>query len=187
MRPVSGAEDDLLYRSQCVEKFEADGRKRSRLGVAAYSDQDHGLFTAAATMKRVYLRLPLGVAVTENCKLRTRDATKHFVLSRTLFHRPVYMKAPIKMGVAKGEVLSVFKPVCGTPEAPMHWFKILIDYTKQNLNVKQTLLNPCLIFCSERKTTRCMIGIEADDIIYAQTEKFMDKKDQHSVTFPSKV
>jgi len=53
----SEAENHRIYRHSFVDKIKADGSKKSRFCVAAFNDKNHGLFTAAPTVKRISIRL----------------------------------------------------------------------------------------------------------------------------------
>jgi len=135
-----------LYRPTFVDKLKPDGSKRSRLCVAACNDQNHGLFTAAPTIKRISLRLLLALAVSHRLRLFTRDVTKAFVNSKTPLRRPVYLRPPADMKLEKGKVLKVVKPLYGMPEAPIHWFKTYLDYHRDGLEMVQVPTDPCLLY-----------------------------------------
>lgn len=103
--PSTGAAGHRIYRAQFVDKLKVDGTKRSRLCVAARNDHNHGLFTAAPTMRPISLRLLLSIAVAERIELHLRDIGKAFVMLRTPLRRLVFMQAPRERGVEKGHVV----------------------------------------------------------------------------------
>ena len=117
------AKGHRLYRSTFVDKVKDNGEKRSRLCVAACNDKEHGLFTAAPTIKRISLRMFIAIAACNSFDIYTRDVTKAFVMSKTPLRRPVYLRAPKEMKLNKGNVLKLIKPLYGMPESPIPWFK----------------------------------------------------------------
>lgn len=93
------AQGHLLYRSRFVDLIEPDRKNCSGLCVAACDDQDHGLFTAVSTIRRIPLLLLLAAAMTEKLDLFVRDVTKAFVMSNTSLRRYISMYAPKEMQV----------------------------------------------------------------------------------------
>lgn len=83
------AKNHRIYRHSFVDKVKSDGKKKSRLCVAAFNDKDHGLFTAAPTVKRISIRLMLSISASFGFPLATRDVKKAFVMSKTTLRRPV--------------------------------------------------------------------------------------------------
>lgn len=45
--------EQCVYRSRFVDLVKPDGNRKSQLCVAACNDQEHGLFTASPTIKRI--------------------------------------------------------------------------------------------------------------------------------------
>lgn len=71
-----------IYRYRLLDKVKRDGTKRPRLFIAACHDKEHGLFSAAPTMKRILLQLLLAFAVIKQSSVQVRDVTKVFIMSR---------------------------------------------------------------------------------------------------------
>ena len=137
-------EGHRIYRHSFVDKVKDDGLNKSRLCVAAFNDKDHGLFTAAPTVKRISIRLNLALCASFGYKLCTRDVKQALVQSKTKLRRPVYMRPPPEMRLPKRNLLKVVKTLYGMPEAPMHWFKTYGDYHRNALNMTPTAMDSCL-------------------------------------------
>lgn len=123
--PRGDAEGHRLYHPKFVDKVKPSWEKRSRLC--------DGLFTAAPTIKRLSIRLLLCLATSFGFQLSTRDVTKAFSMPKTPLRRPVYLRPPPEMGLPKGFVLKVVKPLYGMPESPIHWFKTYTDFFTHNM------------------------------------------------------
>lgn len=108
-----------LYSSVFVDKIKPSGVRKSRFCVAAFNDKDHGLFTAAPTIKRISLRLIL--CMSSMCRLQTytRDISQAFVKSQTTLRRDIYVCPPKEIN-APDKVLHNLKPLYRIPESPIH-------------------------------------------------------------------
>jgi len=175
-----------LYRPRFVDVTKPSGVKRSRLCVAACNDQEHGLFTAAPTIKRLSLRLLLAVTAIKEFELHTRDVTKAFVMSRTPLRRPVYLKPPSEMQVEKSKVLKVIRPLYGMPESPIHWFKTYSDYHRDKLGMTPSSIDPCLLHHGDGDSLTGIIGLQVDDTIFAGSSSFLKHEEKYSSEFPNK-
>lgn len=98
------ADGHRLYRATFFDKIKADGAAKSRLCVAACSDNEHDPMTGAPTVKRLTIRLLIAIGVSYGLKLFTRDVAKAFVQSHTTLRRAVYMRAPKEIQLPPGKV-----------------------------------------------------------------------------------
>ena len=133
-------------------KVKHSGEKRPRLCIASCNDQQHSLFTAAPTMKRISIRILLCMVPILNLPLTTGDEIETFAMSKTTLRRPFCLRGPSEMEVPKGMVLIVIQSLYGMPESPLHWFKTYSDYYRQKLGMKQFSMNrhSCLRYLSQR-------------------------------------
>ena len=181
----SEAQGLRIYRHSFVNKLKDNGEKKSRLCVAAFNDKNHGLFTAAPTIKRISLRLMVSISSTYKVRLNIRDVKQAFPQSKTALRRPVYMKPPPEMRIEKGKLLKVVKPLYGMPESTVHWFKTYGDYHKNELEMQQTAMDPCIWY---QRRNRCMTGIlslQVDDTLFGGDEKFLSLEMGKSSSFPN--
>src|SRR6266567_1221703 len=65
-------------------------------------------------------------------------------------NRDFYIKAPLKfniaLGVLKGTILKVVRPLYGIPKAGNYWFKTYYNHYIKELNINQSTYNPCLLY-----------------------------------------
>ncbi len=175
-----------MCRPVFVDKAKPDGSKRSRLCAAVYNDQDHGLFTAAPTLKRTSLRLLIGTAASLKLDTFTRDVTKAFVMSKTKLLRTVYMKAQSEMKLDKMSVLKAMRPLYGMPESLMHWFKTYLDYHRMALDMLLLPMDPCILYSMKGNTRTGLQSLQAADTLCAGRPEFLEKGIKKSCEFPNK-
>ena len=175
-----------MYRPTFVDKVKSSGEKRSRLCVAACNDHEHGLFTAAPTIKRFSLRVLFANAVIFKFRMLTRDITKAFAMSKTLLRRPIYLRPPKEMGLPKNIILKVIKPLYGMPESPIHWYKTFIDHHCHSMQMEQLPIDPCLLVSTTATSLECILGIQVDDTLFAGSDAFIEKEESVSKEFPSR-
>eukprot|EP00171_Calliarthron_tuberculosum_P023256 IDg23256t1 len=176
-----------LYKSKFLDKIKNTGEKHSRLCAAAWNDQEHGLFTAAPTIRRLSLRLLFALCATYKYAPNSRDVVRAFLRAKTKLRRPIYMKAPKEMGLKKGQVLKVLLPLYGMPESPIHWYKTYIDHHKEEMDMNQSLLDPCLLYKhSNQGELIGILGLQVDDTVFAGTQNFLKEEEAASKLFPNK-
>ncbi len=182
------AKVNLIYKSVFVNMVKPGGEKCSRLCVATYNDKEHGLFTAAPTIRRMSLRFLTSIVSSYGFVIYTRDIKKAFVMSKTVLRQPFFIKPPKELNM-QGKVLKVIRPLYGMPESPMHWFKTYLDYHLRNLEMKQSPIYPCLLYASgeENMTSSVsgMVGLQVDDTLSAGTPEFLRKVNENSKQFPN--
>lgn len=179
------ADGHRIYKYRFVDAVKPNGVKKSRLCVAAFNDKDHGLFTAAPTVKRISIRLMLSMCAMMGHQICTRDVKKAFVMSKTRLRRPVYMQAPPEMNLKKGQLFKINRTLYGMPEAPMHWFKTYGDYHRGELRMKQLAMDPCLWYKNENRSLSGVLSLQVDDTLDAGNPKFLALKVKKSDKFPN--
>lgn len=179
------AKNHRVYRHSFVDKIKSDGKKKSRFCVAAFNDKNHGLFTAAPTVKRISIRLMVSISASFGFSLFTRDVKKAFVMSKTSLRRPVYMHPPKEMKLPPGQLLKVMRTLYGMPEAPMHWFKTYSDYHRDELRMKQIPIDPCLWYRKDHHKLSGVLALQVDDTLYGGNPKFKALEMEKSNKFPN--
>eukprot|EP00171_Calliarthron_tuberculosum_P022600 IDg22600t1 len=176
-----------LYRSKFLDRIKENGEKHSRLCVAAWNDQEHGLFTAAPTIRRMSLRFFLAVCASYGFEPSSRDVIRAFLRSKTKLRRPIYMRAPKEMRLKSGQIIKVLRPLYGMPESPIHWYKTYLDHHREEMQMKQTSLDPCLLFKHDVSGNLAgILGLQVDDTVFAGTKEFVKEEDSASQRFPNK-
>lgn len=153
----------MLYRSRFVQLLNTDGTNRSRICVAARTEDEDGLFTTITSIKRISVHLIFAVVSTDHLQFHTQDVPKDSVLSRALLKRPIFMKAPCEMRLAKTKVLKVVRQFHGMPDSPIHWFKTYSDYHKTYLKMIQSKLDLFGMIRRNEGKLEGILGILADD------------------------
>src|SRR6266702_4133853 len=77
-----------------------------------------------------------------------QDILQAYIQSAIKLNQDFYIKAPLKFNTAfkvlQNIILKNFKPLYGIPEAGNHWFKIYYNHHIKELNINQSIYNPCL-------------------------------------------
>lgn len=154
--------------------------------VAAWNYQHDGLFTSAPTINRISHRLRLAVSVSARFDLFTRDVTKAFVNSKTSLRRAVYLRPPSEMNLEKGKVLKVDNPLYGIPEAPIHWFKMYLNFHRDGFKMEQVPTDPCLLYHCQYGVLQGIIGLQVDDTLFEGTAKFAKIEEAKAREFPTR-
>ena len=181
----SEATGKRVYNHAWVDKVKENGKKKSRMCVAAFNDKDHGLFTAAPTVKRMSIRTMVSICAAYKYKLHGRDVKQAFPKSKTQLRRPVFMRAPPEMGVLPGQLIKVVKALYGMPESPMHWFKTYGDYHRDDLNMKPAAIDQCLWYCMKDQYLDGILALQVDDTLFAGSPSFLKLEMEKAKKFPN--
>ncbi|KHJ33967.1 hypothetical protein EV44_g3646 [Erysiphe necator] len=83
-----------------------------------------------------------------------------------------YIRPPIELG-NKETILKVVKPLYGVPEAGNHWFYTYHRHHTQNLALKQSTFDPCLLYSTnETKKGYGILGLQTDDTLILADDDF---------------
>lgn len=100
-------------------------------------------------------------------------------MSKTPLTRPIYIRAPREMRIDEGIVMKVIKPFYGKPESPVHWFKTCTDYHSKQLGMKQSKLDPSMVFPDSKGILEGAIWIQVDDAILTGTPECLKWRKSH--------
>ena len=105
--------------------------------------------------------------------LYLRDISQAYVQSTTLLNRDFYVWPPLELihqlGLKKGSILRVVKPLYGIPEAGNHWFKTYHSHHLKELNMDQSTYDPCLLYSNNPFG---VVGLQTDDTLILATHDF---------------
>jgi hypothetical protein len=73
------------------------------------------------------------------------------------------------MGLAKGTILRVVKPLYGVLEVGNHWFRTYYTHYTAELGMDQSTFDPCLVY---RKEPFGVVGIQTDDTLFTGDIEF---------------
>ena len=150
-------QETRIFNSRFVDEIKnKDTEKafqKSRLVVQAYNDQEKELvLTQSPTIQRISQRLVLCLAAItqETTHLYLRDISQAYVQSVTKLHRNFFILPPTELatqlGIPRGSILRVVKPLYRVPEAGNHWFKTYHSHHCQELGMEQSTYDPCLLY-----------------------------------------
>lgn len=69
------------------------------------------------------------------------------------------------MGLKSDEVLIVVKPLYGVPESGLHWFLTYQDHHVNNLGMKSTIIDNCVLYKRNETHLEGMTALQVDDSI----------------------
>lgn len=98
--------------------------------------------------------------------------TQAYIQSATDLNRDFYIRPPIELG-NKETILKVVKPLYGVPEAGNHWLYTYHRHHTQNLALKQSTFDPCLLY-STNETVKGygILGLQTDDTLILADDDF---------------
>src|ERR1700710_1416669 len=174
-------QETRIFNSRFVDEIKnKDTEKafqKSRLVVQAYNDQEKDLvLTQSPTIQQISQRLVLCLAAINqegNTHLYLRDISQAYVQSVTKLHRNFFILPPTELatqlGIARGSILRVVKPLYGVPEAGNHWFKTYHSHHSQELGMEQSTYDSCLLY---RNDPFGVVGLQTDDTLFLGTPEF---------------
>jgi len=107
--------------------------------------------------------------------LYLRDISQAYIQSATNLNREFYIRPPeelrTELGMQEGTILRVLKPLYGVPEAGNHWFKTYHRHHTENLGMKQSTYDPCLL---QSNKPFGVVGLQTDDSLFLADKNFTD-------------
>jgi hypothetical protein len=170
-----------IFGSRFVDEIKNPGTEKafekSRLVVQAYNDKGKdAILTQSPTVQRASQRVVLALAMTlkdnknNPLSLYLRDISQAYVQSRTPLIRDIFARPPPELGLDKGTILKIVRPLYGVPEAGNHWFGTYHRYHREQLQMRQSTYDPCLLYRNEDSLG--VIGLQTDDTLLLADETF---------------
>ena len=150
---------------------------KSRLVVQAYKDTEKSMvLTQSPIIQRMSQRLLLCLAMMDlGAELYLRDITQAYVQSETALIRNFYIRSPPELatalGISKGTIVKVVKPLYGVPEAGNHWFKTYHNHRLKELGMTQSTYDPCLL---GNRDPFGIVALQTDDTLFLASKAFAD-------------
>ena len=83
------------------------------------------------------------------------------------------MRPPSELKLKDGSILKILKPLYGVPEAGNHWFHTYHRHHTENLHMKQSTYDPCLLFANKGSDNGFgIVGLQTDDTLFLADEIF---------------
>jgi hypothetical protein len=173
-----------IFNSRFINEVKNQGTDKpvakSRLVVQAYNDDEkHLVLTQSPTIQRISQRIILCIAAisTETTGLYLRDISQAYVQSTTSLNREFYINPPYELArqlqLYDDSILKVVKPLYGVPEAGNHWFKTYHSHHVNELAMKQSTYDPCLLY-SNRPFG--IVGLQTDDTLFVGDNDFAEQE-----------
>jgi hypothetical protein len=172
-----------IFGSRFVDEVKHQGTdkafEKSRLVVQAYRDSEKSLvLTQSPTIQRMSQRLLICLAaMKDDATLYLRDISQAYVQSLTNLNRDFYIRSAPELaaalGIPKGTVVKVIKPLYGVPEAGNHWFKTYHDHHVRKLNMSQSTYDPCLLGSNDPQAFG-LVALQTDDTLILADTAFAD-------------
>lgn len=180
-----------IFGSRFVDEIKRVGdhmRRKSRLVAQNYSDEGAStIATKAPTVQRFSQRVALSIAASmKDLTMYTRDVTQAYVQSKTHLERPVYIHPPHELGMEKGTVLNVLKPLYGITESGLHWYLTYVQHHIDRLGMRQSAVDPCVLIRNSEQGLEGLILLKVDDTLGLGTTKFLEEEQEASKHFRSK-
>eukprot|EP00172_Hildenbrandia_rubra_P000344 Plantae.Rhodophyta-Hildenbrandia_rubra.ctg11618.p1 GENE.Plantae.Rhodophyta-Hildenbrandia_rubra.ctg11618~~Plantae.Rhodophyta-Hildenbrandia_rubra.ctg11618.p1 ORF type:complete len:534 (+),score=91.74 Plantae.Rhodophyta-Hildenbrandia_rubra.ctg11618:92-1603(+) len=160
---------------------------KARFAMQGHVDKHkESMLKEAPTIMKRSIRLLLAIASAKGFYIWTRDATQAYMQSDENLLRDVCLRPPSTMKIPEGKMLKIVKPMHGLTEAGACWWLSSKDYHLNDLEMKQTALDPCL-FC--RQSENDLIGMQGalvDDTLGAGAKEFMELEEEKCKRFKVK-
>ena len=189
-----------------IKEPESDNpRRKARFVILGHHDPDKGrIVNEAPTVTRASIRLILALSRMFNYDIWTRDVTQAFVQSRDNLNREVYVTPPkgqdvlLTLDVPPDLVLKAVRPLYGLIEAPNYWWCTFFEFHSVDLNLLQSVIDPCLFYKivtsltnnGQDQFTTTFDGAQAvfvDDTIGTGTVSFQKLEATMEITFETKL
>ena len=143
--------------------------------------------THAPTVQRSSQRLLLYIcSMDSDLQFFARDISQDHVQSETRTQRAIFVGPPKNFNLPLGTLLRVHLPLCGNPEAVIHWFRSYHAHHRYILHHTASLHDPCFLYtpCSisgDRQSAKVARGFTclqtdetatAGNFAYAKLEAF---------------
>lgn len=186
-----------IYGSYFVDTVKQEGTpnafEKSRLVVQIFND-NHGLMTHAPTVQQSSQLLLLALFVSgPTFKFFARDVSQSYLNSKTNIKLPIFVRPPAIHGYPRETFFRVNSPLYGIPEAVLHWYYTYHKYHVNNLKMKPSIYDTCLLYTErslaknskKQSMQRGMVCLQTDDTEYAGNDAFIKLKDSAKKMFQS--
>src|SRR6266571_9383725 len=89
-------------------------------------------------------------------------------------NREFYIQPPRELLINNDLILKVLKPLYSIPEARNHWFKTYHAHYVKNLNITQSIYDPCLLYSNKPFN---IISLQTDNTLFLTDKTFADTKE----------
>ena len=182
--PIQHVPDGVtIFNSRFVDEIKNEGTsdafEKSRLVVQGYNDIDKNLIlTQAPTIQRASQRVILCLAaVLTGIGIYLRDITQAYTQSASDLVRDIYARPPREIDLWTNCLLRIIKPLYGIAESGNHWFNTYHKHHLEELHMKQSTYDPCLLSTNQGDPFG-MIALQTDDSLIVASEAFATAEEE---------
>lgn len=181
-----------IFRSRIVDSFKKvneEAKLKSRFVAKNYDDEEACTIpTKAPTVQRMSQRVTLSSAATHNKSHRSylHDITQAYSQANKQPQSKIYIEAPEEMNLEPDEVLLVLGPLYGIPESGLDWFLTYQPHHLNQLEMKASKVDQCLLYKIKGNKLEGMAAIQIDDTFGYGNAQFLEVENKHAKEFKSK-
>ena len=172
-----------IFNSRFVDEIKNKGTseafEKSRLVIQAYNDTGKvHVLTQSPTIQRASQRVILCLAtVLTATDIYLRDITQAYTQSTSNLAREIYARPPPGFDIWINCLLKVIKPLYGIPESGNHWFNTYHKHHLEELQMKQSTFDPCLLSTDEGAPLG-IVGLQTDDSLIVGVKAFAEAEEE---------
>lgn len=164
-----------------------DQLRKARLVLQGHIDKEKkDMVNEAPTALRSSMRLLVLLGAAYKFEIWTRDVTQACIQSTEDLLRDVHLKPPAGMGAPESKGIKVVKPHYGITEAGTCWWETFVNYHFDNLKMKQSIMDPCLLYKQSNGALEGLGTTLVDDTLGAGAKAFMKLEADESHKFTVK-
>lgn len=193
----NAAEGYRIFGCRFVDTIKNEGSKeafeKSRLVVQGFNDRNHGLLTHAPTVQRSSQRLLFSLSsILPSWSIYLRDISQAYTQSSTELNRKIFVKPVNELKLPNDMLLEIRRPLYGIPEAGLHWFNTYHAYHKNELDMKPSSHDLCLLYTKDgpshdaREQPAGITCLQTDDSLFLANTKFKNLEEEKSGRFERK-
>ena len=181
-----------IFKARMVREIKGKADKpyeKSRLVIQGYNDHEkRELLTQSPTIQRVSQRLIVALAPSlakKGMTVELRDVTQAYPQSKSQLTRTVLARLPTELQAKypPETIMRLMKPLYGIAEAGVHWWKTYHNHHREELNMRTSTYDPCLLVTSDYttgtqlsdlddKSAFGIVGMQTDDTLILGTRTF---------------
>ncbi|KAI1002731.1 hypothetical protein K3495_g5473 [Podosphaera aphanis] len=156
--------------------------EKSRLVIQGHSDSEKETIpTQSPTIQRMSQRLILAIAPAlcqQRFTIALRDITQAYQQSRSELSRTILSALPaeLKDKYPDRTIIRVTKPLYGIAEAGVHWFATYQKHHINELDMKTSTYDPCLLIATGHDAFG-IVGLQTDDTLLLTSAAFSEKEE----------
>ena len=105
-----------------------------------------------------------------------RDISQAYVQSKQNLSRKIILHPLPEMKFPNGKVLFALKPLYGIPEAGLYWFVTYSQHHLNELGMKSTSFDACILYRRNNKTVEGITILQVDDSFGFGSSEFLEKE-----------